>query len=171
MNTDRTDRRLGKSIFILGCLGLAIAGYLTYVKYAHLKPICLTGGGCEVVQSSSYATFAGMPVPVLGLTGYALILLTLLIPGDIGRGATALLAVSGFGFSIYLTWLELVRIKAICQWCVGSAIVMTALAIVSSIRLWRYQPYAAVPLEPDEAGGSAEPETPPGDDTEQPAEA
>ncbi|MBI4897790.1 MAG: vitamin K epoxide reductase family protein [Actinobacteria bacterium] len=150
MSTDRTDRRLGKAIFILGCLGIGIAGYLTYVKYAHLEPLCLSSGGCETVQSSRYATFAGMPVPVMGLVGYVLILLSLLVPGDIGRGLTALLAVSGFGFSAYLTWLELARIKAICQWCVASAIVMTALAVLSSIRLWRYQPYAAVPLEDDE---------------------
>lgn len=157
MSFDRADRRLGKAIAILSLLGIAIAGYLTYVKYAHLDPICLSSGGCEVVQSSRYATFAGMPVPVLGLVGYVMILLSLLIPGDIGRGVTALLAVSGFGFSAYLTWLELARIKAICQWCIGSATVMTAVAIVASIRLWRYQPYAIPPAETEIAPETAEP--------------
>lgn len=135
-----TDRRLAKTAGALCVLGLAIAGYLTYVKYAHLKPICLTNGGCEIVQSSRYATFAGMPVPVLGLFGYTTILISLFLPGDLGRAGSALLSMIGFGFSAYLTWLELVRIKAICQWCVGSATVMTLLAIVTMVRLWRYQP-------------------------------
>jgi hypothetical protein len=33
----------------------------------------------------------------------------------------------GFGFSAYLTYLELFVIDAICQWCVASAVLMTAL--------------------------------------------
>jgi uncharacterized membrane protein len=140
-----TDRRLGIAIAVLGFIGLGIATYLTYVHYADLKPICGTGG-CETVQSSRYAKLGGVPVPVLGLLGYVSILLSLLIPGDIGRAATALFALFGFGFSCYLTYLELFRIHAICQWCVGSAVVMTLTAILAVTRLWRYQPPASAAL-------------------------
>jgi uncharacterized membrane protein len=142
-----TDRRLGIAITVICVLGLGIASYLTYVHYANLKPLCFAHGGCETVQTSRYAHFVGVPVPVLGLLGYIGILLSLLIPGDLGRAATALLALFGFGFSMYLTWLELFRIKAICQWCVGSATLMTILAVLSVWRLWAYQPPAATTLQ------------------------
>jgi uncharacterized membrane protein len=137
-----TDRRLGIAIAVLGLIGLGIATYLTYVHYAHLKPICGTGG-CETVQTSKYAMFVGIPVPVIGLVGWISILVSLLIPGDIGRATTALFALFGFGFSCYLTYLELVKIKAICQWCVGNAVVMTIVAALSVWRLIAYQPPVA----------------------------
>lgn len=140
-----TDRRLGIAIAVLGLIGLGIATYLTYVHYAHLKPICATGG-CETVQNSKYAKFVGVPVPVLGLIGWITILGSLLVPGDIGRAMTALFALFGFGFSAYLTYLELFKIEAICQWCVGNAVVMTIVAVLAVVRLWRYQPPAAATL-------------------------
>jgi uncharacterized membrane protein len=45
------------------------------------------------------------------------------------------LALAGFGFSAYLTYRELFTIDAICQWCVASAAVMTALAVTCVWRL------------------------------------
>lgn len=141
-----SDRRLGIAIAVLGFIGLGIATYLTYVHYAHLKPICGTGG-CEVVQNSQYAKFAGIPVPLLGLVGWIGILLSLLIPGDLGRAATALMGLFGFGFSVYLTYLEIFKIKAICQWCVANAVVMTLVMIISVVRLWRYQPPTSAALK------------------------
>ena len=44
----------------------------------------------------------------------------------------------GFGFSVYLTYLELFVIDAICHWCIGSAIVMTLAFIVALIRAVRF---------------------------------
>jgi uncharacterized membrane protein len=142
-----TDRKLGIAIGTLCLIGMCIASYLVYVHYADIKPICFAHGGCETVQASRYAKFVGAPVPVLGLIGYVSILISLAIPGDIGRAITALMALFGFGFSMYLTWLELFRIKAICQWCVGSAIIMTILAVLTVWRLWRYQPPLAATLQ------------------------
>ena len=125
------------------CLGgLGIAGYLTYVHYAEIDPVCSTGG-CERVQASEYSEIAGVPVALLGLVGYAAIGLSLLARGDVGRALTAALAIAGFGFSLYLTYLELWVIDAICQWCVASAVVMTALAGIAVARLLRGPPAEA----------------------------
>jgi uncharacterized membrane protein len=130
-----TERRLRRAIAALALAGLAVAGYLTYVHYAGIDPVCAGGGGgCQRVQSSSYAELAGVPVALLGVVGYALILLSLLVPGEPGRFAGVLLALVGFGFSAYLTWVELVEIEAVCQWCVVSAILMTGLALTTAAR-------------------------------------
>ena len=131
-----TERRLRLATALICVLGLAVAGYLTYVHYAELEPLCVGGGGgCEKVQSSDYAELAGIPVAVLGLAGYGLILASLWVPGDAGRVSGALLALVGFGFSLYLTWAELFEIDAICQWCVVSAVLMTVLAVTTAWRL------------------------------------
>jgi len=131
------DRRLRAAIAVLCVLGIGIATYLTYVHYAGLKVLCLSGGSCETVQSSSYAKLAGIPVAVLGLAGYITILISLAVRAEASRAAAFGVALIGFGFSLYLTYRELFTIKAICQWCVASAALMTALAILTAIRLLR----------------------------------
>jgi uncharacterized membrane protein len=137
------DRRLRLAVIVLCVIGLGIAGYLTYVHYAKIKVVCLSSGGCETVQGSAYAKLAGVPVPLIGLAGYAGILLaTVVLRGDLQRVAGFGLALVGFLFSLYLTYRELFTIKAICQWCVGSAVVMTILAVLTAIRAIRGEPLA-----------------------------
>ena len=136
----RTDRRLRLAILILSLIGVAVAGYLTYVHYEGLKVLCLSSGGCETVQASRYAKLDGVPVALLGLLGYIGILGSLAVRGEMGRIAAFAIALIGFGFSMYLTYRELFTIKAICQWCVSSAVIMTVLAILTAIRAVRYEP-------------------------------
>jgi uncharacterized membrane protein len=128
--------RLRAAILVLSGLGIALAAYLTYVHYADLKPFCVSGsGGCEKVQSSGPSKLAGIPVALLGLLGYAAIFVTSFARTETTNTAAALLALSGFGFSAYLTYEELFVIDAVCQWCVASAILMTALAALTTARL------------------------------------
>jgi uncharacterized membrane protein len=133
----RGDRTLHRAMIVLTLVGFGIASYLTYVHYKGLSPICAINQGCEKVQSSRYAEVGGVPVPLIGLVGYTAILASLLVRGELARLAAAVMAIGGFAFSVYLTSLELFQIHAICQWCVGSAIVMTALAVLSTIRALR----------------------------------
>jgi uncharacterized membrane protein len=131
-----SDRRLRIAGLAVVLAGLGVASYLTYVHYAGLQPFCAGGGhGCERVQSSSYARLGGIPVALLGLAGYLAIAAALLAPGERARLAAAALAVSGFGFSAYLTYLELFVIDAICQWCVASAVLLTLLSVITVWRL------------------------------------
>jgi uncharacterized membrane protein len=130
------DRRLRLAALAVAGIGVLVATYLTYVHYADLQPLCAGGGGgCERVQSSSYAKVGGVPVAVLGLAGYVAIAAALLAAGERARLVAAALAVTGFGFSAYLTYLELFVIDAICQWCVTSAALMTVLAVLTVARL------------------------------------
>ena len=128
-------RRLDIAIATVAVIGLGIAAYLTYIHYAGLHPLCLASGGCEKVQSSHWSKLAGIPVATIGLVGYAGILASLLVPGETGLAGCALIALVGFGFSAYLTYVELFRIHAVCQWCVASAVLMTALAALTVARL------------------------------------
>ncbi|HEY8764900.1 MAG TPA: vitamin K epoxide reductase family protein [Solirubrobacteraceae bacterium] len=132
-----TDRKLLIAVIVLCVLGIGDAGYLTYVHYAGLKVLCLSSGGCETVQASRWAKLDGVPVSVLGLIGYIGILGSLAIRTELGRAAAFAIALIGFGFSMYLTYRELFTIKAICQWCVGSAVLMTALAVITAVRFLR----------------------------------
>jgi uncharacterized membrane protein len=131
-------RGLRLATALLAVAGIAIAGYLTWVHYAELEPVCVGGGGgCERVQASDWAKLAGVPVAVLGLGAYVAILASLALREEAGRLAAAFLSFVGFGFSAWLTYVELEKIDALCQWCVASAVVMTALAAVSVARILR----------------------------------
>lgn len=135
---------LGLAILVLATIGLGIATYLTVVHYAGLHVACLANGGCETVQASRWAELGGVPVATLGLVGYALILASLFVRGETGRFAGSLLALIGFLFSAYLTFREVFTIEAICQWCVGSAVIMTALAVLTTVRLLRTEDEPAI---------------------------
>jgi uncharacterized membrane protein len=135
-----TDRKLMIAILVIALIGTGVASYLTYTHYQHVNVICSLGSQCETVQHSQYAKLAGIPVAVLGLIGYLGILGSLAIRGELGRIAGFTIALIGFLFSMYLTYRELFTIKAICQWCVSSAVIMTLLMILTAIRALREEP-------------------------------
>jgi uncharacterized membrane protein len=140
-----SDRGLRIATGVLALIGAGIAGYLTYVHYAGLQPFCVGGtGGCEKVQTSRYAELAGIPVAVLGLAAYLTVLAAVVaLPGELARQLTAFVALVGAGFSLYLTYLELAVIDAICQWCVASAVVMCLLAVAAVVWLLSPPPAGA----------------------------
>jgi uncharacterized membrane protein len=139
-----SDRLRTAAIACCG-LGLAIAGYLTYVHYAGISPVCEIAHGCEKVQTSQWSEVAGVPVALLGLLGYAGILAALFVPGETGLLAATGQALVGFGFSAYLTYREVFTIDAICIWCVASALLMAALAVITVLRLLTADPSAGAP--------------------------
>jgi uncharacterized membrane protein len=124
--------------------GLGIASYLTAMRMLGGAPVCAIAQGCEIVQRSTYASLAGVPVAVLGVAGYLAILVTLARDGEIARTMAALVALGGAGFSGWLTWVEVQILDAICIWCVASAVCMTALAGTSVARMLHAAPLSAV---------------------------
>jgi uncharacterized membrane protein len=117
--------------------GVTIAGYLTVIHYTGAEPVCGPAHGCSTVQHSAYAKLAGVPVALLGLAGYVAILVALVRDDEASRTAAAFLALTGFGFSAWLTYVELARIDAVCVWCVASAVCMTVLAVLATMRVLR----------------------------------
>jgi uncharacterized membrane protein len=134
-----SERSLRVAVALLALAGLGIAAYLTYARYAHATIVCTTGG-CETVQSSDYAEVLGIPVAVLGLVGYAAILVTAFLPGESARLAGAALALGGLVFSVYLIFVQIFPIGAFCVWCLASDLVMFLLAAATVARLRAGQP-------------------------------
>ena len=88
------------------------------------------------MQTSQYSKLAGVPVALIGLIGYIAILGSLLAPEEERwRFATVALTLGGFGFSVYLTYREVFSLEAICEYCVGSAVLMTILLGLSAVAL------------------------------------
>jgi uncharacterized membrane protein len=136
--TDRERRARRVLLGALAIVGLLISAYLSWVHYMGVVPVCLSGsGGCETVQSSSYATIFGVPVAVVGLVGYSGLLFSASLRGEVGIYLGFLVALVGVLFSAYLTYLELFVIHAICEWCVASAAVMVGALICTSFGAWR----------------------------------
>lgn len=145
---DTVDRRLRLAIGVICLVGIGVATYLTYTHYAGLNVVCPVSGGCETVQKSVYSKLDGIPVAVLGLAGYITILFSLAIRNELGRVAGFGLALVGCLFSLYLTYREIFTIKAICPWCVSSAVMMTLLTILTAVRFLRVESDADAPVAP-----------------------
>lgn len=118
--------------------GLAFATYLAIKWGQGVLPQC-SSGGCTKAQFSKYGKlFFEIRTTSVGIFGYSLVLLSLLIPGIWGRMATASLATFGFAVSVYLTYSSIFVLDTTCQWCLGSAAAMTTLFILSLWRLGHY---------------------------------
>jgi uncharacterized membrane protein len=134
-----TEATLRRVIAFVAALGIGVATYITIADSGGGAPTCLAGGGgCETVANSSYSHIAGVNIAVFGIVGYVAILLTAFFANDLARLGGFAVALGGFGFSIYLTYLELFKIEAICQWCVASAVLMTILFVLNAARLIGY---------------------------------
>lgn len=124
---------------VLCLVGFFVSGYLAYVETAQVSAVCGPVGDCNTVQQSEYARLFGiLPIGILGLAGYAMILLAWLgirfgRKGVENIGALALLGLTFAGtlFSVYLTFLEPFVIGATCAWCLTSAVLMTVLMLLS----------------------------------------
>jgi uncharacterized membrane protein len=119
---------------LLSLAGLFVSAYLYLYKIGKIGSLACGAGDCETVQLSPWSQFAGVDVALIGVLGYAgLLVLSLaaLRPGLASRSwPTALQAsLAGIGvlFTLYLTYLELFVIRAVCRWCVASGVIIVAI--------------------------------------------
>ena len=134
-----SEAMLRRIIAFVAALGIGVATYITIADSGGGSPTCLAGGtGCETVANSSYSHIAGVNVAVFGIIGYIAILATAFFASDLARFGGFAFSLGGFGFSVYLTYLEIFKIEAICQWCVSSAVLMTILFLLNATRLIGY---------------------------------
>ena len=127
-----------QAIALLALVGCCIALYLWFYKIGIIGKLQCGSGSCEYVQTSRYGSLFGVPVAFYGVVGYGIIFAVAIAglqPAQLERrwptSALALLSTGGFLFTLYLTGIELFVLHAICRWCVGSAVVMTAIAAIA----------------------------------------
>jgi uncharacterized membrane protein len=123
----------------LASFGIGVATYIAIADSGGGSPVCLAGGhGCQTVAESSYSHLAGVNIAIFGIGGYVVLLVCALLRGDAFRLTAFVVSLIGFGYSLYLTYLELFTIDAICQWCVASAVLMTLLFVTNAVRMLAY---------------------------------
>jgi uncharacterized membrane protein len=122
----------------LALAGIFVALYLLLYKLGMIGALSCAVGSCEIVNTSKWATFLGLPVAGWGVGFYiGMFVLAMASTRDEyaeSRTISALLlavATTGVVFSGWLTYLELFEIHAICQWCVVSAIIVTVIFFVT----------------------------------------
>jgi uncharacterized membrane protein len=127
---------------LVSLAGVFVALYLMLYKLGYIGTLVCAVGSCETVQTSRWATLLGFPVATWGVAFYVVVLAVSLYGltdamADSRRVSQALVVMTGTGvlFSIWLTYLELFVIHAICQWCVVSAILVTVLFVISMLDL------------------------------------
>ena len=133
--------RLMQVAAALSGLGILLASYLTWVHFNTGSLVCGLGD-CRTVQASEYATIGPIPVAVLGLGMYVIVCLAN-VAGLAQPDRAMPLAMVAFGvllagtlYAVYLTWLEVAVIRAICQWCVVSAILSAVLLTLQGTVVW-----------------------------------
>ncbi len=130
---------------ILIVIGVGISGYLSYAELTETSVQCIEGQSfnCDVVQNSVYSTFMGIPVAYLGFATYLLLGTLLLLEQRIATleayGAVLVFGITLFAFlySVYLVYVQFALLETFCQWCLAHEATITALFILSGLRLRR----------------------------------
>jgi len=133
---------------LIALIGVFLSLYLTLYKLGYIGTLACGTGSCEYVQLSKWGTFLGLPVAAWGL-GFYVAVFAIAVAGiqerfEPSRGLTLLLVgVTGWGvlFTLWLTYLELFVIHALCRWCLGSA-ALTVLLFALALWDWRSPSYA-----------------------------
>ncbi len=133
-----------KIFLVVTLIGLVDALYLSYIKLSHTTAACLPGvGNCEVVNTSVYSQVFGIPIAYFGALAYLALLGIVLLEARVPfleENANYMLftiTLVGVLYSAYLTYLEIDVIRAICPFCVVSAIAMLILFALCVMRLVR----------------------------------
>jgi uncharacterized membrane protein len=127
--SDRGAPRSAYASLLLCIIGLGISIYLTYEHYTGNKTLACSENGkvnCAKVTTSQWSHIAGVPVAVFGLIFF--VGMTVLCLPWLWRVATLDLlrvvgVIVGVGSALYLVWIELFKVDAICLWCTGVHII------------------------------------------------
>ena len=140
-SASRTELALGLAGTVLSLVGLALASYLTVAHYTDARALVCSDKGtinCLKVTTSSYAVQHGVPLAVLGLVFFA-VMLPLQLPAawsrpdPLLRRARLVVAAVGAAAAVWLVWVELFRLDAVCLYCTGVHVVAVALFALTGV--------------------------------------
>jgi len=121
----------------LSVAGIGVSVYLTVLHYIGFAPACPVSGpvNCEAVLNSPYAVIGGTSIPTsaLGIAWFAVS--AVLWTRPFGWPALAW-SVVGMLTVLYLVFVEIVLLGAICLWCTAAHILVLALFLIA-LTLWQ----------------------------------
>jgi len=127
---------------LLALAGIGVSSYLAWTHLTNHSVACGQSQGCDTVQQSVYSEVGGIPIALFGLLAYVALLVLMLMRGRVSESLDGYIPLAIFGISLvgvlysaYLTYLELYVIYAICRWCVTSAVIITAIFLLSLLDL------------------------------------
>jgi len=129
----KTASFLSAAIIAVAAVGFVDAAYLAAKHFSGGPIPCSLLNGCEKVTTSPYATFAGIPVALLGAIFYFGMLVLGIIFRETGRSVFAKLlglgGVLGFLFSLWFVFVQVFILDALCLYCLISAGTSTLLFV------------------------------------------
>ncbi len=135
------DKWFYRATLALVIVGLLVSIYMTIYKVTSNDSMCLGSGDCSTVNASVYSEVNGIPVAAIGILGYVAIFGVLLFENRnsfFRQNGTLLIfgmALTGFIFTVWLIYVEIALLKALCPFCVTSQVAMTLIFIMAVIRL------------------------------------
>ena len=118
-------------VLALSVAGVGISVYLTLLHYAGVTPACPATGAinCEAVLSSCYAVLFGSKIPT-SVAGIAWFALCALIAGWRVGVVHLVWAAIGLATMLYLVFVELILVRAICLWCTAAHALVVLIALI-----------------------------------------
>lgn len=130
----------GYASLVLAGIGLLVSLYLTIEHFSASKTLACPESStinCAKVTTSKWSHVVGIPVAVLGLA-YFVVLVAICTPPAWRVAALTWIRVAavvvGAVSVIYLVWIELFRVDAVCIWC--TAVHLVTVALLATV-LWR----------------------------------
>jgi len=129
-------------LIILALVGLGVAVYLTVEHMQDSVPTCHIVSGCERVLTSEYSAVGPVPTAAFGVLYYSVVVVLAALYWWYGRRLLMTLvnwlAWAGLLVSLYLVYLQVGVIGAICMYCMTSALVCILLFITDLVIWWKY---------------------------------
>lgn len=152
MYSMHTRRGLLVSILVLTVLGIADAIYLSYSVLEGAALFCDVGAaldGCNIVAQSPYSKLFGIPLALYGVLFYgalfaATVALFKLTHHPLYQAVVALGAL-GLVASLIFLFIQFVLIKALCVYCIASAVIAALICFITLILFKKHAPGRPVP--------------------------
>jgi uncharacterized membrane protein len=126
--------------FALAILGLLVSAYLSYEHFTDSTTLACSATGtidCLKVTTSQWSVIAGVPVAVAGLA-YFIAMAVLCAPIRSGWDLTLARVIGAAVGTLMVLWLiyvELFKVDAVCFWCTGVHLI--TLLLLGSVLWWR----------------------------------
>lgn len=137
------DKWLYRVSVALVVVGLLVSIYMTIYKVTSNDSMCIGSGDCKTVNASKYSEVNNIPVSVFGVIGYLAILAVHYFENRnrfFKQNSTLMIfgmALTGFIFTVWLIYVEIALLKALCPFCVTSQVAMTIIFVIAVMHLIR----------------------------------